>query len=108
MTIKQRIKRILQDSREARNSDTELWLIYAQQEDLRLTERQKDIIRDMPSMETLRRTRQIIQNTEGSMRPDPTVDRARYSKYRAMRHNIHDEEPAQILQPGIPWVDYQP
>lgn len=85
MTVKERIRAILSASRAARNSDLELWIIYANKSGMELTERQIKVLRDMPSMETLRRTRQVIQNTEGTLRPDPEIDKARFAKYKEMK-----------------------
>lgn len=97
MTVKQRIKAILQASHKARNSDLELWLIYAAKSGLELSERQIEVIRSMPSMETLRRTRQVIQNTEGSLRPDQSVLKQRHEKYVNMKQSINHEDPEVAL-----------
>lgn len=99
MTVKQRIKAILTVSHAARNSDKSLWLIYAQKSGMKLTEAQIEVFRDMPSMETLRRTRQVIQNTEGSLRPDQEVSDARFNKFKEMKSSIpFMDEPSKILE----------
>lgn len=82
MTINQRVQSILSASSAARNSDKELWIIYAQKSGLELSDKQIECIRSMPEFETLRRVRQKIQAV-GQYRADSVVEQAR--KYKAIQ-----------------------
>lgn len=106
MTINQRVQAILSVSKAARNSDKELWLIYAQKSGMNLSEAQKQVFRDMPSPETIRRVRQKLQEV-GKYSADHEVNEARYRKFKSVRANIKSEDPEKLLeQQGIkvlPW-----
>lgn len=107
MTISQRIRNILSVSREARNDDRVLWLIYAQKAGVELTPTQIDKIKQMPSFETLRRTRQSIQ-ASGVYPADRAVQIARKSKASKVRQTIPfmDSEDVERTIDGkivLPW-----
>lgn len=97
MTVNQRIENILRVSRAARNSDKELWLIYAQKSGMMLSEAQQKIFRAMPSFETIRRTRQKIQEL-GKYLADPAIEKQRYEKFKQVRENINYETPEELLE----------
>jgi DNA-binding transcriptional regulator WhiA len=79
MTVTERIKNILKHSKAARNSDTELLVIYMQKSGMDLSARQVDIFRDMPSTETIRRVRQKLQES-GQYEADSSVKKQRKIK----------------------------
>lgn len=61
MKISEQVENILKKSEIARNSDRELELIFMAEVGMDLSEKQKDVFRDMPSMEIIRRVRQKFQ-----------------------------------------------
>jgi hypothetical protein len=99
MTTTQRIEAILEHSRQARNSDIELWLIYAQKSGMNLTQHQIEVLRGMPTFETIRRTRQKIQE-QGKYPADELVREERYTKFKKMKGTIgiKDADPEKILE----------
>lgn len=98
MTVSERVENILKASHMARNSDLELWLIYAKKSGLNLTREQEEVLRDMPSFETIRRSRQKIQE-QGKYLADEVVKEARYNKFKEVRRDIKFvEEPEQLLE----------
>ena len=96
MTILQRIENILQVSQAARNSDKELWLIYAQKSGMNLTPEQIKTYKDMPSSETIRRTRQQLQ-MQGKYPASKRVEQYRFNKFRQVRQNINMEPVERIF-----------
>lgn len=112
MTTTDRIKAILSASEAARNSDTALWLIYAQKSGLNLSSEQVEVFKNMPSPETIRRTRQKIQE-EGHYLPSATVGRERKLRSYVMRQNIPGAKPEKVekiiqapqVQQLINWID---
>lgn len=96
MNVQERVKSILGYSHRARNSDKELWIIYAQKSGMNLTPEQVEVFRKMPASETIRRTRQVLQQ-KGLYPADQKVDAARFEKFRQMRHR-GTETPEQILE----------
>lgn len=103
MRISQQVENILAVSRKARNSDRELLLIYFQKAGMELSEKQIAIFRDMPSTETIRRTRQQIQ-MEGKYPADQEVDVARFNKYKEMRQGAGITDPEKVLERvPLPW-----
>ena len=81
----------------ARNSDRELIIIYMQKFGMNLTPQQIQKFRDMPSVETIRRVRQKLQE-QGKFPADQAVDDARFSKYQNVRANIVSESPEKLLE----------
>lgn len=79
MKVTQQVENILKASKAARNSDKELFIIYAQKFGLDLDARQIQRLRDMPSFETLRRVRQKIQEG-GKYKADKVVEESRKFK----------------------------
>lgn len=84
MTVTQQVTNILQASRDARNSDRELIIIYMDKFGMELTEKQKLLFREMPSTETIRRIRQKLQE-DGQYPAEENVDKARFEKHKEMR-----------------------
>lgn len=87
MTIRQRVENILRLVPATRNSDTELQIVYMQKAGMELTDKQKQLFRDLPSMETIRRVRQKIQE-EGKYPATKEVEQARYEKFKQTRQTI--------------------
>lgn len=87
MNVTQRVSNILGASHAARNSDLELLIIYMQKSGMALSDEQIRTFKAMPSMETIRRTRQKIQ-MDGKYPADPKVNEARYNKFKNVRQYI--------------------
>lgn len=98
MRVSERVENILKVSQKARNSDLELWLIYAKKSGLSLSKEQEEVLREMPSFETIRRTRQKLQE-QGLYPADEEVNEARYKKFKEVRQNIRDVEPDVLIEP---------
>lgn len=97
MTIKQRVENILRASRMARNSDTELQIIYMQKSGMNLSQEQQQKFRELPSMETIRRIRQKLQE-EGKYPADAEVEEARYQKFKEVKQNIQTDDVEKLLE----------
>lgn len=95
MTTTDRIRSILRVSHKSRNSDLELWIIFAQKSGMNLSQYQIDKLRLMPSFETIRRTRQKIQE-QGDLRADPEVEERRYEKFKQVRGEIGSSQPESV------------
>jgi hypothetical protein len=96
MTIKQQVENVLAVSNAGRNSHKEVQVIFMQKYGMALTPEQIEIFKKMPSMESIRRDIQIIQNREGKYRPTKEVEDARYEKFEKMK-STHAEDPDKIL-----------
>lgn len=81
MTSKQTVINILSTNPKARNDDRELYLTYFAMNGLNLTPEQQQAFRNLPfDMETIRRTRQVVQNDEKQLQANPFVQQARLKK----------------------------
>jgi hypothetical protein len=87
--IAQQVENLLQASRAARNSDKELLVLYMQRAGMELTEKQIQLFRQLPSMETIRRIRQKLQEN-GQYLADQLVEDQRYDKYVNVRASVAD------------------
>ena len=97
MTVGQRIEAILGAMPDTRNSDAELWLVYAYKSGLGLSKEQERIFRDMPSFETIRRTRQKLQE-QGKYPANDNVRTVRQAKAANVRTNITNAVPGQVIE----------
>ena len=97
MTITQQVEAILRFVPLARSSDKELFVIYMQKYGLELTPKQIELFKKMPSLETVRRTRQHIQE-QGKYPPTKEVEEARYKKYQAMKQSVGLVDPEYELE----------
>lgn len=97
MTIKDRVEAILKASRAARNSDKDLQIIYLQKAGMNLSYEQIKVFKELPSMETIRRIRQSLQE-QGKYPADSEVEKERYNKYVNTRQNIKSQSPEQLLE----------
>lgn len=93
MKINERIEAILKASKAARNSDTELLIIYMQKSGLELTPKQIEKFKDLPSMETITRVRRQLQE-QGKYEATQEVQEARYEKFKehTTEYGIGDSE----------------
>lgn len=87
MKIAETIKRILKDYPETRSSDKELQIILMQESGMMLTPIQIEKFKDMPSFESIRRTRQKIQE-DGLYVATDRVRRARRFKSYEVQQRI--------------------
>jgi hypothetical protein len=87
MTITQQVKNLLAYSKDARNSDKELYILYLQRAGMEMTKEQIQLIREMPSFETIRRVRQKVQEA-GEYLADEPVRKARDNKSMEMQQNM--------------------
>lgn len=97
MTITERVESILRHVPSARNSDKVLLITFMQKFGLELTEKQIELFKKMPSVETIRRTRQSIQE-QGKYPPTKEVEEARYKKYQAMKQSVGLVDPEYELE----------
>ena len=97
MKIRDRVAAILRDYPEARNDDKTLLIIYMQHEGLNLSHAQIQTFRKMPSVETIRRSRQQLQ-MEGKYPANAKVDEARFQKFREMKYGIKSSPAEDILE----------
>jgi hypothetical protein len=97
MNIANQVESILEHVPYTRNSDKELLLVYLQKSGMDLDERQIDIFRTMPSMETIRRVRQRIQE-EGRYKASPNVAKARRLKSYVIQQASPHTSPERVEQ----------
>lgn len=98
MKILEQVESILRYVPRARNSDRELFIIYMQKSGMSLTPAQERKFRDMPSLETVRRSRQLLQE-RGLYPADKAVDEQRHEKFRQMTDN-----PITLLNEDTSWM----
>lgn len=94
MKISQQVENILRAVSITRSSDKELFLVYMNKFGMNLSEEQQATFRRMPSLETVRRTRQLIQE-QGKYLPTAEVEKARYEKYKRIKGG---ESPEKVLE----------
>lgn len=109
MKISSIVASILQNSREARNSDKELLISFMEHYGICLTDTQRIMFKEMPSLETARRIRQKFQE-EGKYKADSPIGRERRFKGYAMQQQaprITAEDVEKIIeQPhAIGWLN---
>lgn len=95
MTVTQRVENILRVSKDARNSDKELLIIYMQKSGMNLTPEQVEIFKNLPAMETIRRVRQNLQE-QGKYPASPEVEQQRYEKYKNVKQNISGSSTSEV------------
>lgn len=91
MTTAEQVENILKFSHKARNSDTELLIVYMQKYGLNLTDAQIQKLKEMPSSETITRIRRKLQE-QGKYPADQDVNEARYEKFKEY------QDPEKILE----------
>lgn len=87
MNTKKLIETILRDKPEARDNDKLLILYVWQAKGLRFTPEQVQKFKDMPSPETIRRGRQLLQE-KGKYRASEEVEEKRYELYKETKQAI--------------------
>lgn len=92
MTITQQVRNLLSFSPKARNDDKELYILYLQKSGMELTDKQLAIFRDMPSLETVRRIRQKLQESGEYVAAEP-VRKKRHQKSLEMQQNAPTAKP---------------
>lgn len=102
MNITKQVENILAYSKAARNSDKELQVIYMQKSGMNLTSKQVEVFRDMPSLETLRRIRQKLQEG-GQYKADEMIAKERRWKSMRMQQMAPAAKPKTIEQIILPW-----
>lgn len=96
MKTSDRVENILKVSHAARNSDTELIIIYMQKSGMNLSSDQTETFRKLPSMETITRVRRQLQE-KGMYEADDSVNEARYKKFQTTKQNIPHEDAGVLL-----------
>jgi len=87
------VEEILRDYPETRSSDKKLFLKVLERFGLTLTDEQKRKFLQIPiSYESVRRSRQKIQNDEGKYRPSEQVIKAREQERKAVSEAVLSEE----------------
>jgi hypothetical protein len=101
MTVTQRVEAILNYSNQARNSDTELFLIYMQKSGMNLTPEQVAVFKqELPSFETITRIRRKLQE-QGKYEATNEVNEARYKKFNAMKNQTKTAQHVEkVLEDG--------
>jgi len=106
LKISEQVENILKFSKDARNSDKELIILYMQKFGMDLTPQQIQTFREMPSTETIRRVRQQLQE-QGKYEADDSVNEARYNKFTKVRANIKSENAESLIEKQgykvLPW-----
>ena len=87
MNITERVKKIMIAVPITRSSDKELEIVYMQKAGMDLTPAQVNLFKQLPSMETIRRIRQKIQES-GELLATPEVEKARFEKYKKTKGAI--------------------
>lgn len=101
------VRKILSYSRAARNSDKELQLLMMDEYGMNLSYEQREIFRQMPSTETIRRIRQKLQE-KGEFVSDQNIASERKWRGMRMQQNAPTAKPEtieKIIQPrAISWL----
>lgn len=97
MNTFQIVEAILRDNERSRNSDKELEIDFFDWIGVGLTDKQKSIIRDAPSLETLTRARRKIQE-QGKYLASEEVRKERKFKSFTMQQRIPQTPPQKIPQ----------
>lgn len=97
MKVSDKVEKILSYSRKARNSDRELFIEFMQSEDMNLSPQQIEVFRHMPSLETVRRIRQKLQE-DGKYPADQQIKKERNFKDYRMTQNMPAAKPKVVEQ----------
>lgn len=107
MSITQDVEYILSMNRDARNSDKALYIEFMQKRGMDLSPEQIARFMRIPSLESVRRTRQKIQE-QGKYPADQRVKAERNWKSMRMQQNMPAAKPEaveRIVEPrAIPWL----
>lgn len=87
--VKDKVESILKFDHASRNSDTRLLIVYMQKSGMELTPKQIEILKDMPTMESITRARRNLQE-QGKYEADESVQEARYEKMKEHQEEYSD------------------
>lgn len=87
MNISDRVKNIMQAVPATRSSDKELLIVYMQKAGMELSPAQINLFKELPSMETIRRIRQKLQE-DGKYPASKEVENKRFEKYKQTKGAI--------------------
>lgn len=87
--INDKVESILKHDRASRNSDTRLLIVYMQKSGMELTDKQIEVFKNLPSMETITRVRRQLQE-QGKYEADETVQEERYKKFKEHQEEYSD------------------
>lgn len=87
MNIAERVRNIMQAVPATRSSDKELLIVYMQKAGMDLTPSQIALFKELPSMETIRRIRQKLQE-DGKYPASKEVENKRFEKYKQTKGAI--------------------
>lgn len=107
MTVKERIKIVLEQKPELRDSDKKLLLYYWKRQGLELTEEQEQIFIDKcTSAESITRARRIVQEENPDLQATEEVQEARHQKAVDYKYNarVHTEPETYIGDDGLEYV----
>lgn len=85
MKVKDDVRRLLENYPVCRNSDKALIVYYLQMHGVNLSKEQMQRIKDLPSMESVRRARQALQ-MDGKYRATEQVEDLRYELFKQNRY----------------------
>jgi hypothetical protein len=87
--INDKVESILKHDRASRNSDTRLLIVYMQKSGMELTDKQIEVFKNLPAMETITRARRNLQE-QGKYEADEAVQEARYIKMQQHQDEYSD------------------
>lgn len=100
------VEQILSTSREARNSDKELYLRFMEYFGLRLDPTQTSIFKEMPQLETVRRIRQKLQE-EGRYPADQKIgSERRFRGYSMQQRRPRSDKIENVIERrAVSWLE---
>lgn len=104
MTTAEKVELILKHDPASRNSDKRLTIVFMQKAGMNLSPEQIKMFYSLPSLETLRRTRQQLQ-MEDKYPANEAINEKRYAKYQKMKNHdysnpeeVIDGKPARVYK----------
>lgn len=92
MTLREKIKSLLNDYPKLRNSDKELLLVIFRIKGVGLTDKQEQMIRDLPAFESITRARRKAQEEISALQAVEEVRQARQVKETEYRSEYCNQE----------------
>lgn len=106
MNISERVEAILKHDVASRSSDRRLLLIYVQKAGLNLSPEQIEVFNSLPAFETIRRTRQSIQE-QGKYQASVEVEASRKAKQVYMKRGGF-KQPETVLEKNVQSIFLEP
>lgn len=106
MTIQDKVELILKHDPASRSSDKRLQVIFMQKMGMNLTPEQIETFYSLPALETLRRTRQQIQE-QGKYQASASVEAERKAKQVFMKRGGF-KQPETILEKNVQEIFLEP